>query len=191
MFWNTFLWYTHWLINYIDTKANCCRKKLTWKGTLRQSLQTWDTVSHGWYFRPSFVNCCPSNLLSGSSLPPFPVCISIQCTRIQCVRGEGIWGQRRGRGLRQINTCQKVPSQVNFFRWRHFGLVSTLYSWLVHGYTVQCTVYDWRPEIWNGGSLFKVFHFLSSQKLTRIDSWKFARILPLSFQTGKTVSICL
>jgi hypothetical protein len=25
------------------------------------------------YFRPSFVNCCPSNLLSGSTLPPPPL----------------------------------------------------------------------------------------------------------------------
>jgi hypothetical protein len=24
--------------------------------------------------------------------------------------------------LRQINTCRKVPLQVNFFRWRHFAL---------------------------------------------------------------------
>jgi hypothetical protein len=25
-------------------------------------------------------------------------------------------------GLRRINTCRKVPLQVNFFRWRHFLL---------------------------------------------------------------------
>ncbi len=28
-----------------------------------------------WYFRPSFVNCCPSNLLSGSTLPT-PPCVN-------------------------------------------------------------------------------------------------------------------
>jgi hypothetical protein len=33
-----------------------------------QSLYTEDTVML--VFRPSFVNCCPSNLLSGSILPP-------------------------------------------------------------------------------------------------------------------------
>ncbi len=34
-----------------------------------------------WYFRPSFVNCCPPNLLSGSRSPPplFPLWIS-KCT---------------------------------------------------------------------------------------------------------------
>jgi hypothetical protein len=79
-----------------------------------------------WFFRPRFVNYCPSNLLSGSSLPPytpFPVLISIQYTRIQCVKG-WVYGVLGGRGLRQINACRKVPLQVNFVRWRHFALVS-------------------------------------------------------------------
>ncbi len=31
---------------------------------------------------------------------------------------------RWGEGLRQVNTCRKVPLQVNFFRWRHSALVS-------------------------------------------------------------------
>jgi hypothetical protein len=30
----------------------------------------------------------------------------------------------RGGGLRQINTCLKVPLQVNFLRWQHFALPS-------------------------------------------------------------------
>ncbi len=33
---------------------------------------------------------------------------------------------RRGGGLRQINTSQKVPLQVDFLRRRHFALPSTL-----------------------------------------------------------------
>ncbi len=71
-----------------------------------------DTVSQSrWYFRPSFVNCCPSNLLSVSPLPPFPVLISILYTRIWCVRGGGIGGYRV-LGLRKINTCRKIPSHV-------------------------------------------------------------------------------
>ncbi len=37
-----------------------------------QSLWTGDKVSHVGIFDPAFVNCCPSNLLSGSSLPPPP-----------------------------------------------------------------------------------------------------------------------
>jgi hypothetical protein len=35
-----------------------------------------------WYFRPSFVNCCPSNLLSGSPPPPLPPSQS-QCTEAE------------------------------------------------------------------------------------------------------------
>jgi hypothetical protein len=52
------------------------------------------------------------------------VWISGYCTvymRIQCARGGG--GGYGILGLRQINTCRKVPLQVNFFRW-HFALVS-------------------------------------------------------------------
>jgi hypothetical protein len=51
-------------------------KKLTYKVTSRQvfvrvyrlDIQSVMLV----YFRPSFLNCCPSDLLSGSNLPPPP-----------------------------------------------------------------------------------------------------------------------
>ncbi len=45
-------------------------------------------------FRPSFVNCCPSNLFSGSTIPPplLPCVKSILDTHIQCIRGGGLWG---------------------------------------------------------------------------------------------------
>jgi hypothetical protein len=55
----------------------------------------WRYSQSYWYFRPSFVNCCPSNLFSGSSPPPphLPMWISIlyMYTRIQCVKGEEVW----------------------------------------------------------------------------------------------------
>jgi hypothetical protein len=65
---------------YKGIKAKCrYLKKLTSKGTLRHvfirvyrlEIQPVMLV----YFRPSLVNCCPSNLLSGSALAllPFPV----------------------------------------------------------------------------------------------------------------------
>ncbi len=60
----------------------------------------WRYSQSCWYFRPIFVNCCPSpsNLLSGYSspppLPPFPVWICILYTHIQGVGG-GVWGHRR------------------------------------------------------------------------------------------------
>ncbi len=113
-----------------------------------------------WYFRPSFVYCCPTNLLSGSTLrPTTPFPVSKYSIYRQCVAGRErgvlshvgdhivtifcrilthcIWPDSEptklldhpkknyeGRGLRQINTCRNVPLQVNFFRWRHFALVS-------------------------------------------------------------------
>ncbi len=86
----------HGLINYI------CRhlKLLTCNGTLRHAFITvyfinWRYSQSCWYFRPSFVKCCPANLLSGSTVPPppFPVLISILYTGIQCVKwGGGLWG---------------------------------------------------------------------------------------------------
>ncbi len=42
------------------------------------------------------------------------------CTSTVCKRGGG-YGVL---GLRQKNTCHKVPLQVNCFRWRHFALPS-------------------------------------------------------------------
>jgi hypothetical protein len=71
--------------------------------------------------------------------------------------GERIWVL----GLRQINTCCKVPLQVNFCRWRHLGLppMSLIFRrlypiilWLTSGiYLGSCTVIIcsvW-PIIWS------------------------------------------
>ncbi len=108
-----------------------------------------------WYFRPSFVNCCPTNLLSGSTLP-LSLCQSTLYTDSVWVGGGGgvlletifyrslilcIWPDseptklldhptlkpRNEGSLRQINTCCKFPLQVNLLRWRHFSFVS-MYS---------------------------------------------------------------
>jgi hypothetical protein len=63
----------------------------------------------------------PSLWFNSPPLPsPFLVWISILYTCIQCVRGGG-YGIL---GLRQINTCRKVPLHVHFCRWRHFALPS-------------------------------------------------------------------
>jgi hypothetical protein len=48
-------------------------KKLTCKGTLVFiRFIDWKYNQPCWYFRPSFVNYCPSNLLSGSPTPALP-----------------------------------------------------------------------------------------------------------------------
>jgi hypothetical protein len=72
----------HGLIQDIDTKAKCHHlKKLTCKGTLLQvfirEFIDWRYSPSCWYFRPSFVSCCPSPLLSGLTLsPPTLLCVN-------------------------------------------------------------------------------------------------------------------
>ncbi len=70
-------------------------KKLTCKETLRQMFVRvidWSYSQSCWIFRPSFVNCCPSNLFSGSTspLPPF-LCQSTVYTDSVWLGG-GAWG---------------------------------------------------------------------------------------------------
>ncbi len=65
------------------------------------------------YFRPSYVNCCASNLVSvPPPPPPLHVWISILYTRIQCVRGGG--GDMGSGPQRQINTCRKSLCMLIF-----------------------------------------------------------------------------
>jgi hypothetical protein len=88
------------LINYIDTKAKFRHlKKMTCKGPLRQWLSefiNWRYSQSCWYFRPGFVNCCPSNLRSGSTLPPLP-CVKVQYIQKvfgwKRVEGVELWGR--------------------------------------------------------------------------------------------------
>jgi hypothetical protein len=60
------------------------------------------------------LQCCTSNLLSGSILtsPPLPCVYKyiVYMYSVQCV-----WGGGGSMGLRQISTCRKVTLQVNFF----------------------------------------------------------------------------
>jgi hypothetical protein len=59
----------HGQINNIDTKAKCRHlKKISYKGTKGQVfIRVYILEIHQscWYFQPSFVNFCPSNILSG------------------------------------------------------------------------------------------------------------------------------
>jgi hypothetical protein len=89
----------HGLIHYKDTKATCRHLKIfTCKGTLRQLFirvytVDWRYSSSYWYFRPSFVNSCPSPLLSGLTLPPAPLSYVNKYTvytKKQCVWGSGL-----------------------------------------------------------------------------------------------------
>jgi hypothetical protein len=90
----------HGLINYKDTKIKCRHlKDLPVKGLCSRCLLEfidWRYSQSCWYFRPSFVNYCPSNLLSGSHPPPLPLPVSkysIYLYTVQRVRGwEWVWG---------------------------------------------------------------------------------------------------
>ncbi len=71
------------------------------------------------YFSPTFQ----------FSLSAAALCMYLyEYTRIQCVGG--VWIHRRGGGFRQINTCRKVPLQVNFFKMTtfSFGFFIDIYS---------------------------------------------------------------
>ncbi len=65
----------YWLINYIGTKAkyrylkNWYVKRLC--GRCESEFIDWRYSQSCWYFQPRFVNYCLSNLLSGSTAPPF------------------------------------------------------------------------------------------------------------------------
>ncbi len=99
--------FLHGLINYyLDIKSKCRHlKKLTFKETLRQVFIISEFIHQRysqscWYFRCSFVNCCPSSPLSGSTLPPpsfsfscmNTVCIPVLvlCTRYPYTEGDKI-----------------------------------------------------------------------------------------------------
>jgi hypothetical protein len=131
----------------MDTKAKCRHlKKLTCKGTLQQGLSEfidWRNSQSCWYFQPSFVNNCPSNLLSDSPPSSLP-CVKVEYMLAVC----GWWGCWVGLEssslatkyvLCELNTlhltrfrtyeiatppqqkprrggglCRKVPLQINF-----------------------------------------------------------------------------
>ncbi len=97
----------HGLINYKDTKTKCRHlKKLTCKGTLRQvfirvhipEIQSVILVS-----RPSFVNYCPFNLLSGSPPPPFPVSTYSKYRQWIAGRRRGCWRPYSARVLHSVS----------------------------------------------------------------------------------------
>ncbi len=105
----------HGLTNFIDTKAKCSHlKNLILKvprGRCLSEFRDWRYSQSCWYLRPSFVNCCPSNLLTGSTLPLSPLFCVNKYTVYKytvCKGGYGVSVPQK------INTCRIVPSQVNF-----------------------------------------------------------------------------
>jgi hypothetical protein len=72
------------LIYNIDTKAKC-RHLIKLNCICLSELIDWRYSQSCWYFRPSFGNCCPSNLLSGPTFPPSPLpCVKVQYLQRVC-----------------------------------------------------------------------------------------------------------
>jgi hypothetical protein len=109
------------LLNFIDTKAKCGHKKKNLPGK-----RLWGRCLSGfvderycqsyWYFRPSFMNCCPSNLSPPPLLNKYTVYMYTLCK----VGGMGFLGSWRHTDKHR----RKFPLQVNFFRCRYFTLSS-------------------------------------------------------------------
>ncbi len=136
--------------NNIDTKAKCRHlKNLPVKrlcGRCLSEFVVWRYSQSYWYFRPSFVNCCPSNILSVSTLPPYPLpCVNKYTvyTYTMCVGG-GVWGYGV-LGLSQVNTSRNSPFTSQFFRWRHFALPSMSLIFLRS---------RWRDGLYASGTVF-------------------------------------
>ncbi len=133
----------HELINFIDTKAKCRHIK-NWpvKGLCGRCVSEfidWRYSQSWWYFRPSFLNCCPSNLLSGSTLPPPLPCVNKNTVYTYTVcRGRGVSGSG-SHCLRQINNCKKSLYRSIFLDYDILYCllwVLSFYAWNLH--------YSWR-----------------------------------------------
>ncbi len=129
--------YNHELINFIDIKAKCLHLK-NWSvkglcGRCLSEFRGWRYIQSCWYFRPRFVNCCPSNLLFGLTggggcwvlletifCRSSTLCIWRHLTNLDQPKQK----HRRGGGLRLIHLPQS-PFTNQFFIWRHCALVST------------------------------------------------------------------
>ena len=82
----------------------------------------WRYSQSCWYFRWSFVNCCPSPLFSGSTLPLPCVNKYTVYTYTVCKGGGLVWSS----GLRQIKTPAAKSFTGQFFYMTRFLLRSTV-----------------------------------------------------------------
>ncbi len=78
------------------------------------------------------MNCCPSPFFLVQLSPPSSVCkrVTVYSIQIQCVRGRGDGVL----GLRQINTCRKVPLH---FALPSMAYLSTARPHLFHIWTIR------------------------------------------------------
>ncbi len=91
---------------------------MTCKGTLRQVFIRVYRQSC-WYFWPSFVNCCPFNLIFYSTLPPLP-CVKYTVYTYTVCKG----GEYGGSGPQTDKHLPESPFTGQFFIWWHYALSS-------------------------------------------------------------------
>jgi hypothetical protein len=139
---------THGLINYVDTKAECRHlKQLTCNGTLPQvfaGVYRLEIQSFMLVFSTQLCELLPLLPLLWFNSPPFPVSISILCTRIQCVGGGGgmgFWGQTEH--LPQSPFTGKFPQGYDVL----FCLGQDIHIFLWYHVISQCSKY--LSNIWN------------------------------------------
>jgi hypothetical protein len=96
----------------------------------------WRYSQSCWYFLPSFLNCCPSRLLSGSTLAPPPSQWISTVYSVTVCKGGGVWGS----GPQTDNHLPQSPFTGQFFTWRHFALPSMSLIFLLSRITLYGTV---------------------------------------------------
>ncbi len=110
------MWWGHGILNYKDTKAKCRHIK-NWplKGLCGRCLSE--------FMNSALRTVAPLTFCLAQHSHPHPLsqCQSalLNTDSVWLGGGGGCWDHpkqkaRRGGGLRQINTCRKVPLQVNF-----------------------------------------------------------------------------
>jgi hypothetical protein len=141
------------LNKYIDTQKNVHLKNLPVKGLCGRCLSEFIDWRYNqscrysqscWYFWPSFMNRCTSNLLSGSILPPPPlpsVNKNTVYTYTVC-KGGGV----KGSGPQADKHLPQSPFTGKFFRWSTFCIAFYLWVLSFYAHDQDCPVNDCNNE---------------------------------------------
>ncbi len=118
----------------------------------------WRYSQSRWNFRPSFVNCCHSLLLSCSTLPPLLPYVNKNF--FFRILGGGVCGS----GPQTDKILPQSPFTCQFFRWRHYalpmGLIFLQCTWTRENGLLVCILQNMAPKRRNPGLLYnKSSHF--------------------------------
>ncbi len=88
--------WTNYLYRHQSKKMSSSKKLICKRlcGRCLSGFIDWKYSQSCWYFRPSFVNFCPSNLFSGSNPPPIPYVNMFTVYTYTVCKGGGVsWPQ--------------------------------------------------------------------------------------------------